>query len=73
MLVPFGTRIYAAIEVRTALGEEIPISAVIALDAFTGLDQANIGPIPRGFIGRGIVELVVFVDGVATNTVLLYF
>ncbi len=34
-------------------------------------DQANLGPIPRSFIGRGIVELRLFIDGIPTNVVLL--
>ena len=70
----FGTGMRAGSQITATLdGEEIPISAVVGLDAFTGLDQVNIGQIPRSFIGRGIVELIVFVDGVITNTVLLHF
>ena len=52
-------------------GEDVPVTPVVALEDFVGLDQANVGPIPRSFIGRGLVELQLFVDGMATNVVLL--
>ena len=36
---------------------------------FVGLDQANIGPLPRSLVGRGEVEIVLTVDGQPANTV----
>ncbi|MEP7271934.1 MAG: hypothetical protein ABI882_10560 [Acidobacteriota bacterium] len=40
---------------------------------FVGLDQLNLGPIPRSFIGRGAVNLVLTVDGKVANTVTINF
>ena len=39
---------------------------------FVGLDQANI-ILPRILAGRGTVELVLFVDGYATNSAQISF
>ena len=52
-------------------GEDVAVSPVVALEAFVGLDQANVGAIPRSFIGRGGVELRLFIDGIPTNVLLL--
>ena len=68
----FGTGMRGGAQVTATLdGEEVPVSPVVALEDFVGLDQANVGAIPRSFIGRGIVELRLFIDGVPTNVVLL--
>ena len=34
-----------------------------------GLDQVNIGPLPRSLAGRGELDIVLTVDGRAANTV----
>ncbi len=68
----FGTGMRGGVQLTATLdGEEVPISPVVALEDFVGLDQANVGAIPRSFIGRGIVELRLFIDGIPTNVVLL--
>ena len=36
---------------------------------FVGLDQINVGPLPRMLIGRGEVDVVLTVDGQVANTV----
>jgi uncharacterized protein (TIGR03437 family) len=36
---------------------------------FAGLDQVNVGPLPRALAGKGIVDVVVFAGGAASNTV----
>jgi uncharacterized protein (TIGR03437 family) len=36
---------------------------------FVGLDQVNLGPIPRVLAGRGEVDLVLTVDSKPANTV----
>jgi uncharacterized protein (TIGR03437 family) len=36
---------------------------------FVGLDQVNVGPLPRSLIGRGEVDVVLTVDGLVANTV----
>ena len=70
----FGTGMRGGSEVRATIdGEEVAVSPVVALEAFVGLDQANVGPIARTFIGRGVVELVLIVDGKASNAVTLRF
>jgi uncharacterized protein (TIGR03437 family) len=35
---------------------------------FVGLDQINVGPIPRSLVGRGDADVVLTVDGKKTNT-----
>jgi len=40
-----------------------------AAPGFVGLDQINLGPIPRSLIGRGEVEINVTVEGKAANAV----
>ena len=68
----FGTGMRGGAQVTATLdGEEVPVSPVVALEDFVGLDQANLGTIPRSFIGRGVVELRLFIDGIPTNVVLL--
>lgn len=39
--------------------------------SFLGLDQVNIGPLPRTLAGRGTVNLHLTVDGNRSNTVSL--
>ena len=41
----------------------------VAQGQFAGLDQVNIGPLPRTLAGRGEVNLYVTVDGNRSNTV----
>ena len=68
----FGTGMRGGSVVTATIdGEDAPVSRVVALEEFVGLDQANLGPIPRSFIGRGVVELRLFIDGIPTNVVLL--
>ena len=68
----FGTGMRGGAQVTATLnGEEVPVSPVVALEEFVGLDQTNLGPIPRRFTGRGVVELRLFIDGIPTNAVLL--
>ena len=68
----FGTGMRrGSVVTATIDGEDVPVSPVVGLEDFVGLDQANVGPIPRSFIGRGLVELRLFIDGIPTNVVLL--
>ncbi len=70
----FGTEIRGAgVVTATIDGQEVPVSGFAAAAGFFGLDQANIGPIPRSFIGAGPVEVVLSVDGVVTNSVMVSF
>lgn len=55
--------------ITATLGEKpVPIGYVGADTVFLGLDQLNIGPLPRSLAGVGLVELVVSVDGKRANT-----
>jgi uncharacterized protein (TIGR03437 family) len=40
-----------------------------AAPGFVGLDQINLGPIPRSLIGRGEMEINVTVEGRVANAV----
>ncbi|MCP5113770.1 MAG: hypothetical protein GY953_23290, partial [bacterium] len=53
----------------TVGGVEAPAAYAGEQGFFLGLDQLNIGPIPRSLVGAGEVTIVVTVDGVAANTV----
>jgi uncharacterized protein (TIGR03437 family) len=55
-------------------GEDVPVFSFVGdLDQFVGLGQVNVGPIPRSFVGRGPVLIVLSVDGFATNSVMVAF
>ena len=69
----FGTGMRGGIVVRAMLdGEDVPVSPVFPHEQFVGLDQANVGAIPRSFLGRGIVELKLTIDDIDSNSVLLF-
>ncbi|MBX3277285.1 MAG: NF038122 family metalloprotease [Acidobacteria bacterium] len=50
---------------------EIPTTAPFIGPAggFIGLDQINLGPIPRSLAGRGLVDIRITIDGKTTNVV----
>ena len=50
-------------------GVNIPVLYAGGAPGFIGLDQANLGPIPRSLIGRGVVDIVMTVAGQRANTV----
>ena len=76
-LVFYGT----AFRYRTALsavtvtlgGTPLLVTYAGLAPGYVGLDQLNLGPIPRSFIGRGPVDLVVSIDGKIANTVSVTF
>ncbi len=57
----------------TVDGMPVPFSGPVAHPDFEGLDQLNIGPLPRSLAGRGEVEIVVTVDGKVANVVTAAF
>ena len=59
----FTTGVSASIE-----GIDIPVLGAVPQGEFVGLDQVNIGPLPRN-LPKGNVNLVLTVDGRETNTV----
>ncbi len=56
----------------TVGGESVAVFGPAAHSVFPGLDQINIGPLPRSLAGRGEVEIRITVDGVAANTVTVH-
>lgn len=50
-------------------GVNLPVFSAGPQGDLAGLDQLNLGPVPRSLAGRGVVDLVVTVDGKAANTV----
>ncbi len=68
-LILFGTGIrgYTSQVTATVGGENVDVTAAVPQGQFVGLDQVNLGPLPRTLAGRGPVDVVLTVDGVQTN------
>jgi uncharacterized protein (TIGR03437 family) len=52
-------------------GTAVPATYAAAQGQYPGLDQVNIGPLPRTLAGRGEINLYLTVDGNRSNTVTL--
>lgn len=50
-------------------GEHVPVFFAGAQGQYAGLDQVNLGPIPRTLAGRGEVEIVITIAGKQSNPV----
>lgn len=50
-------------------GVNLPVFSAGPQGELAGLDQLNLGPVPRSLAGRGVVDLLVTVDGKAANIV----
>ena len=48
---------------------EVPVLFAGAQGGFAGLDQVNIGPLPRSLAGAGEINVVVTAAGTTSNTV----
>ena len=72
-LTLFGTGIRGAggaTGVQTMIGDrEVPVLFAGAQSGFAGLDQVNIGPLPRSLAGAGEINVVVTAAGTTSNTV----
>ena len=68
-----GLRNFTGEVTVTVDGIPVPFSGPVAQGQFDGLDQLNIGPLPRSLAGRGEVEIVVTVDGKQANIVTVTF
>ena len=71
-LIGFGTGLrgrssLAAVSARLG-GLSVEVLFVGAQGGFVGLDQLNLGPLPRNLAGRGNVDFVLMVDGKNANT-----
>ena len=73
-LVIYGTGLRHAQSFAVQIGGvSVPVSFGGAQGAFAGLDQVNVGPIPRSLAGQGQVEVDVSADGARTNSTYLTF
>ena len=69
-LILFGTGMrHGSGATATIGGVDVPVAGPVAHSVFPGLDQVNLGPLPRALIGRGVVEIRLVVDGVEANVV----
>ena len=70
-LLLFGTGIRGfTSQVTATVGEEnVKVLGAVPSPEFVGLDQVNIGPLPRSLAGRGEVNIVLTADGKQANTV----
>jgi len=66
-----GIRGFSSVTAITATigGVAVPVSGAAAHSQYAGVDQVNIGPLPRRLAGKGLATLVPTVDGKAANTV----
>jgi len=70
-LLLFGTGIRNFTTAATATVNDVavPVVGAVPQGAFVGLDQVNLGPLPRALIGAGLSEVIVVVDGVESAPV----
>lgn len=71
-LILYGTGIRNAAPTAVSAtigGMATQVLGFAAAPGFFGLDQINVGPIPRSLIGRGPADVVLTVGGKAANTV----
>lgn len=54
-------------------GQKIPVTYAGAQPEYTGLDQVNIGPLPRSLAGRGEREIIMTANGHRLNRVTVTF
>jgi uncharacterized protein (TIGR03437 family) len=66
-----GLRRFQSPVAAEADGASVPVASAGAQGQFEGLDQVNIGPLPRELAGRGVVPVFLVVDGKRSNAVLL--
>jgi uncharacterized protein (TIGR03437 family) len=73
-LVLFATGLRNRIAVTTTVGgEAVPVAFAGSQQQHPGLDQINLGPLPRSLAGRGTVPVLVKVDGKDANPVTIAF
>jgi len=73
VLVLFGTGIRGRTSLAgvrlTVGGVSVPVAYAGEQPDFVGLDQVNTAALPRSLRGRGLVDVILTVDGKAPNTV----
>jgi uncharacterized protein (TIGR03437 family) len=66
----FGTGMRkSAVATATVGGEAVEVAGPLPAPGFVGLDQVNLGPLPRSLAGAGEVRIALNVDGVPANVV----
>ena len=68
LLAGTGIRGFTDVVTASIAGIDIPVLGAQEQGEFVGLDQVNIGPLPRN-LPKGNINLVLTVDGRETNTV----
>lgn len=72
-LVIYGSGIREASTVTATIrGQNIPVTYA-GPQGLAGLDQVNIGPLPRSLAGRGSLTILLHADGLTANAVQAYF
>ena len=57
-------------DVRATVGGlAVPVTYAGAQGSIAGLDQVNVGPLPRALAGKGVVDVVVSMGGYSSNPV----
>jgi uncharacterized protein (TIGR03437 family) len=70
-LILYGTgmRLAGAISSAAVGGVRVPVAGLAPQPQYTGLDQVNLGPLPRSLVGYGPANVVVSLNGIASNPV----
>lgn len=69
-LMLFGTGIrHFATAISATIGGQSVGAVAVPQGSFAGLDQVNLGPLPRSLKGRGELDIIVTVDGKRANAV----
>ena len=69
-LTLFGTGIRGAEGVRTTIGgRDVAVLFAGERDGWVGVDQVEIGPLPRSLAGMGEVDVAISAAGITSNTV----
>jgi uncharacterized protein (TIGR03437 family) len=72
-LVLYGTGMAGASTVTATVGgEPVGVDGPARSSEFIGLDQINLGPLPRTLSRRGLVDIEVIVDGIRANVVTVH-
>ncbi len=69
-LILYGTGFRHATEITATVGgRSVPVLGAAAHSVYQGLDQVNIGPLPRNLAGAGLVNIQLVFDGIPANVV----
>ncbi len=73
-LIMYGTGLRGATQATATVGgTSAAVVGPVAQGQFVGVDQMNLGPLPRTLIGRGSVNIVTQIGGKTANTVTATF